>query len=84
MSESMTTPRPISAKIAMEVADREGVEPTELRPPLHESVDTEALNDLVADPVFQPTDRVEFSYGDYSIRVTGHGTIKIASDTEDR
>ncbi|WP_343217248.1 HalOD1 output domain-containing protein [Halovivax limisalsi] len=69
--------------IVSEVADREGVDPTELRPPLHDVIDPEAL-----DALFEPTTTsqrardgsVTFAYCGYEVTVTAAGDISIGSE----
>ncbi|WP_254864078.1 HalOD1 output domain-containing protein [Halovivax gelatinilyticus] len=68
-------------RIVTEVAEREGVDPTMLRPPLHDVIDPEALEAL-----FAPTptsDRtaggsVTFAYCGYDVTVAADGTISVS------
>lgn len=69
----------ISLKVVEKVAEREGTDPTELHPPLHNVVNTEAL-----DALFRSTQNrtrangtVEFEYQGYKIRIDGSGEIQI-------
>ncbi|SFB71365.1 hypothetical protein SAMN05444422_101408 [Halobiforma haloterrestris] len=61
-----------SVTVVRAIAIREGVDPVELDPPLHEVVDPSALNCL-----FQENGRssdhlaLEFTYDTYRVRVTG-------------
>lgn len=71
-------------RIATEIAEREGVDPAELTPPLHQVVDPEAL-----DVLFEPTattdrscdGRVTFTYLGYEVTVTDDGEIDVAEAT---
>lgn len=65
----------ISIEIVERVADREGVDPTDLEP-LYDVVDPEALETLV-DGACDGTIEVEFSYYGYEIVVDGNGTVSI-------
>jgi hypothetical protein len=64
----------------MAIADREGVEPENLNPPLYSAVDTEAL-----DALFEPTQTsqrdvggaVTFRYQGYEVTVTSDDSIEI-------
>lgn len=67
-----------SVSVAVEVADREGVAPTELTPPLHDVVDPDALDALFARR--NPPDRtvvVSFDYLGYQVEVRGDGTVDV-------
>nr|WP_170155581.1 HalOD1 output domain-containing protein [Halopiger aswanensis] len=71
--------RSISLKVVEKVADREGVDPVDLTPPLHTVVDTEALDSL-----FQSTSsteravgKVEFQYQGYQVQVDSSGEVQI-------
>lgn len=61
------------------VAEREGVDVTELDAPIHEAVDTDALESLFATTAMTGTDAfVTFTYCGYSIRVDGSGGIRVS------
>lgn len=66
----------LTMMIVEEVAEREGVGPLELSPPLHDVIDTEAVETIVTD---QATDslrddvQLEFTYLGYEITVDGDG-----------
>lgn len=67
-----------SVSVAVEVAAREGVDPTELTPPLHDVVDPDALDALFAGP--ESPDQamvVEFDYRGHHIEVRGDGTVDV-------
>ncbi|APW96814.1 hypothetical protein CHINAEXTREME_03070 [Halobiforma lacisalsi AJ5] len=69
---------PISHRVVEKVAEREGVPSTELHPPLHSAVDTDALDAIcrTAD-----TDRgrptIEFEYEGYTVRIANGSEITI-------
>ena len=72
----------ISTAVIAAIAERDGVEPTELERPLYDVVDPDALNNLFA------TDRgvrghVVFSYEGYEVHVNSEGDVRI-SDPVDR
>lgn len=50
-----------SLQIVESVADKEGVEPAQLAPPLYETIDPDAL-DALFDPSQQATSRREFTF----------------------
>lgn len=64
----MSSDEPASMKIVRSVAARRGVDPTDITPPLHDTVDTDALDRLAVDGV-----QVSFSYQGFLITVTGDG-----------
>jgi hypothetical protein len=75
----MSNTVPASIRVVREVAAREGVDPTDLEPPLHEVVDPDAL-----DALFRPRDdasehatTVEFTYRGHRVRVHGPGTVDV-------
>lgn len=61
--------------IVSRVADEEGVDPLELDP-LHATLDTDALENLVAGDDTQDL-RVDFQYYDYEVSVRGDGRVDI-------
>lgn len=75
----MDADRSVSLNVVAKVAEREGTSPSELRPPIHSAVDTEAL-----DAMYRSTDAdrvspsVEFTYKGYTIRVDGPDEITIS------
>ncbi|MFC3957611.1 HalOD1 output domain-containing protein [Halovivax cerinus] len=70
----------LGVRIVTEIADREGVDPTGLTPPLQDVVDVDALEAL-----FEPTpttDRdcvgsVSFTYVGYEVTVAADGAITV-------
>jgi len=68
----------VSQRVVETVAEAEGVPPTELRPPLYEVVDPDALDRLFAHP--SPSgSRVVFSYKNYEVTVDGEGLVSVSS-----
>lgn len=78
-----TERRAVSERLVSKLADRKGTEPTDLRPPLYETVELEALDDLLdhwtdCDGV----GHVEFEHGDHRVRVESDGTILVEQSGE--
>ena len=66
-----------SLAVVQRVANREGVDPTELSP-LHDSIDPDALDSLVDGSLGDAADfELEFTYCGYTITVTGEGVIHL-------
>ncbi|UPW00828.1 hypothetical protein M0R88_01685 [Halorussus gelatinilyticus] len=78
--------RPASEKIIVEITDRNGTDPTELRPPLYEVIDVAALDDLFAsgrDQGLRDCDgRLEFTYGSWRVRVESDGSVVVEPGEE--
>lgn len=69
----MPSSQSLSAAVATAVADREGVDPTELEPPLFDVVDVDAL-----DSVFHAdTGTVSFEYAGYQVTVDNEATVEL-------
>ncbi|WP_120246992.1 HalOD1 output domain-containing protein [Halopiger aswanensis] len=66
-------------RVVNAVADREGVDPVELTPPLHSVIDTDALDALFQSPSQQDRSKVcvEFRYKGYLVRVTGSDEVEV-------
>ena len=67
-------------RIVEEIADREGVEPTELSPPLQTAVDTDALEALFSHSVDDEPPagiHVELTYAGYNVTVERAEDVKI-------
>lgn len=80
----MDQQKPPSKRVIESIAAEENVEPTELGPPLYETVDLEALDKLVESASTGPTGSsclVEFVYMGYSISVSTAGDVEL-KDTE--
>lgn len=78
----VTDLRPVSLQILDLVADLEGSDPVQLRPPLHSAVDPDALDAIVAGTPNgdERSAHVEFSYLGYqiSISVDDDPTLSVA------
>lgn len=68
---------PLSMAVIDAIADREGVDPVDLEPPLYDVIDLDALDSLVRGPA-QSTIEITFQYGEYDVRVTNHGDIDVS------
>ena len=71
--------RSLTLAIVGEVADREGVDPLDLEPPLHDVVDPDALEALFSDSIDGTTREdvaVEFDYCGHRVLVDG-GTVRV-------
>lgn len=69
----------LTVRVVEEVAEREGVDPLDL-PPLHDSIDTDALESLFSGPIAgAERDGVEitFTYRGYAVTVAADGAIEI-------
>lgn len=83
-TQSVSSSSPVTTVVEL-VADREGTDPMELRPPLYDVIDPEALNAL-----FAPTSRgrlresgqVSFEYLGYDVTVRGDGDVSVRNNTE--
>ncbi|QRV17800.1 hypothetical protein JMJ58_22475 (plasmid) [Haloterrigena salifodinae] len=62
------------------VAEAEGVDPVDL-PPLYETIDPEALNDLLSSRDDSTVATVEFEYAGYAVTVRGEGMVTVCSDS---
>lgn len=69
-----------SNRVVEAVAEKKGVLPTELSPPLYSAVEPEALDALVQPDTDSNTDRIEieFTYLDYVVRVTSGPTVSVS------
>lgn len=78
----MSNTTPTSIRIVEGVAAHENVDPMDLEPPLHDVVDTDAL-----DALFRTGDdstaTVEFTYCGTRVRVDDAGTIDISPTSPD-
>lgn len=69
-----------SQRIINRIADLEGIDPTELTPPLYSKVDPEALDSLFRSPTSdgsEPADHICFRYCGYEIRVESNDHVSI-------
>lgn len=71
----------LTTELVFAIADARGVDPNEVRsPPLYDSVDTVALENLFfgdSGNDSMRTLRLEFSYAEFVVRVESDGTIKV-------
>ena len=66
-----------SHSIVTQIATIEGVEPTDLEPPLHDVVDPEALDRVVESG--RAGLEVAFTYRDHRVRVSGDGSVDVTA-----
>lgn len=71
----------LALTIVEAVAERDGVDVTDLQPPLHDVVDTDALESLFERTPDGATASVSFAYCGYTVRVDATGDVEI-SDAE--
>ena len=69
-----------SHRVIETVAQKEGVSPAELSPPLFSAIDPDALNALVQANADSSTGAVEiqFTYLDYVVRIRNDSTVSIS------
>lgn len=68
----------ITLEIAEKVAERNGVEPHDLTPPLHSAIDTAALNKLFESTKNGPREgEVTFEYNGCTVRVVANGSVDV-------
>ena len=70
-------------KIVWEIADREGVDPTDLKKPLQEVVDIDTLETLIAnteDKHHRSHLNVEFVHYGYTVTIDGTGAVSISNN----
>ncbi|QCS41403.1 HalOD1 output domain-containing protein [Natrinema versiforme] len=75
---------PVSVRVVEAVAEREGIDPLELSPPLHDAIDPTALDDLFESNRSRQRDAgsVSFTYCGYSVRVESDGRVDLETETE--
>jgi len=73
--------RAVSDAAVAAIAEAEGVAPTELAPPLYESVDPEALDDLFSVPLGDV--RVSFVHREYEVTVRSEGVDAVGLRIEE-
>ncbi|MFC6765911.1 HalOD1 output domain-containing protein [Natrinema soli] len=68
----------LSLKIVDKVAEREGVQPEELNPPIHDAINTDALDSLydARDSEKNPS-IIEFAYNGYTVTVDSRGDVDL-------
>ena len=72
---AISTEDPPSVAVVCEIADREGVDPTALQPPLWNVVDPEAMDRLVGGETGDCS--IRFRYLDYEVCVNGGGDVTV-------
>lgn len=80
MSSDATSDEKPSVTVVRTVAAYEDVDPTELREPLHDVIDLEALDKLFAERhngERRGDGRVVFTYDDYEITVHSEGRVNV-------
>lgn len=90
VDRSETDPVPsLSFEVIAAIAEREGVDPTDIEPPAYEAlydvINPEALDSLFApreDGTPRSTGTVEFLFCGYHVTVTSDGTVDVA-ESED-
>ena len=75
---------PVSVRVVEVVAEREGIDPLEVSPPLHDAIDPAAL-----DALFEPTRSgrrdtgiVSFTYRGHRVRVGSDGRVTLEGGPE--
>ncbi|MDY6774984.1 MAG: HalOD1 output domain-containing protein [Halobacteria archaeon] len=75
----------LSEAVISEIADYEGVDPSDLEPPLYDYIDPEALDDLFA-PKHSGDGRsygqVRFRYKDYQVIVDTDANVVVYEETD--
>ncbi|MBZ6493431.1 HalOD1 output domain-containing protein [Natrinema longum] len=78
----MSNSTPTSLRVVQGVAAHEGVDPMNLEPPLHEVIDTDAL-----DALYRKADassvRIEFTYRENHVRIDESGHVDVTDATTD-
>lgn len=70
----------LTSRIVEKVAESEGVDPTELQPPLYVVIEPDALNAVFADAESdapRKAGRVEFTYCGYQVVVRSDGQVSV-------
>ncbi|ELY67930.1 HalOD1 output domain-containing protein [Natrinema versiforme] len=75
---------PVSIRVVEAVAKRDGIDPLEVSPPLHDAIDSTALDNLFAPTRSGTRDAgsVSFTYRGHGVRVESDGRIEFDSETE--
>lgn len=72
---------PISVTIVTAIAEQEGVDPTEIRPPEYESLydvcNPEALDALFSYDETATNGTISFTFCGYDVRVSSNGTVTV-------
>lgn len=84
-AETTTGTGSISTGVIAAVAEEEGVDPTDLEPPLYEVIDPDALDAFFARDGSTATStvaHVTFTYNGYEVHVTGEGDVRVSDSTD--
>ena len=69
---------PLSAVVLRRIAEREGVAAEDLRPPLYESIDPDALGSLFRDG----SGKAVFDYLGYNVTVDHQGNVEVTDSSQ--
>lgn len=72
----------VSIRVARKVAECEGIDPVALDPPLHDVIDTDALDSLFRARSRRgggPDATIEFTYREHTVVVDGSGRVRVTS-----
>lgn len=85
MSDTPDADVPPSRAVVEAVADEEGVEPTELSPPLFTAIDPDVLDSIFLGPDegTDTTGRVVFEYLGYEVTVRPTGAVEVDPNGRD-
>lgn len=74
----------IHEAVLFEIASREGVEPAELKPPLCDVIDPEAIDAVFTNTsnITRSGGRLEFEYAGYEISITAEPNVSVEKITE--
>lgn len=74
----------VSQTVVEAVAEAEGVPPVELKSPLYDVIDPDALDQVFAERLTdgRMSGRVTFSYNGYEVTVCGDGYVSVESQEE--
>ncbi|RBI59926.1 hypothetical protein DMJ13_19680 [halophilic archaeon] len=70
----------LSTAVVKAIAEREGIDPLDMDPPLYDVIDLDALNTLFARPADVRDARPEevvFEYNGYEVEVTSDGDVHV-------
>lgn len=81
---SVDAAAPVSIRVVEAVAEREGIDPLELSPPLHDAIDPTALDALFESTGSGPrtAGTVSFTYRGYRVHVESDGRITLETEDE--
>lgn len=65
----------VTYSLLEKVAKAKGIDTVDL-PPLYDALDPDSLDGLI-DSLSKPTDKITFTYADYSVTVSGEGMITL-------